>query len=293
MPIQGTDQPIAPRPTLNQIMTTTSSKPQCKFWMLGFGALILAPIACATLPEPDNLLYGTIVLDNLPVTAARTDVVVEARRLTNGPAIASYRIGSNPRVGNFYLLRLAMESVPPASASEVSQVGDSLFIMVSDVSGLRRQSTFTFTERGRAQRLDFGAAVTDSDNNGLPDLWELSRFGVTGQNPSAVNLNGQTTLQNYIAGTDPNDPTSVFKLGVTANNGQVAVSFLALRAQGPGYDGATRFYSLESDTNVGGGQWLGVSNFTNLQGADQILIFSTPGTQPKSFYRGSVRLQVP
>ena len=261
--------------------------------MLGFGALTLAPIARATLPEPDNLLYGTIVLDNLPVTAARTDVVVEARRLTNGPAIASYRMGSNPRVGNFYLLRLALESVPPTSASDVSQVGDALFIVVSDLSGSRGQSSFTFTERGRVQRLDFGATITDSDHNGLPDLWELSRFGVTGQNPSAVNLNGQTTLQNYIAGTDPNDPTSVFKLGVTANNGQVAVSFLALRAQGPGYDGATRFYSLESNTNAGGGQWLGVSNFTNLQGADQILILSTPGTLPKSFYRGSVRLQVP
>ena len=67
----------------------------------------------ATVTEPDNLIYGNITLNNVLVTAARTDVVVEARRTTNGPAIASYRMGSDPAAGNFYTLRLAIESVTP------------------------------------------------------------------------------------------------------------------------------------------------------------------------------------
>src|SRR5437867_2880970 len=91
----------------------------------------------ATLPEPDNILYGSITLDGALVTAARTDVVIQARRTTNGPAIASYRMGSNPALGNFYSLRLLLESVSPISDTNASQVAQSLSIVVTDSTGVR------------------------------------------------------------------------------------------------------------------------------------------------------------
>src|SRR4030095_15122531 len=140
------------------------------------------PNAHATISEPDNVLYGNITLDGVLVTAARTDVVIEARRTTNGPAIASYRMGGDSAIGNYYSLRLAVESVTPVLNTNASQISQSVFIVVTDGSGLRAQTSYTIPDRGVVQRVDFGVAAVDSDGDGLPDAWELLRFGSLGPN---------------------------------------------------------------------------------------------------------------
>jgi len=140
----------------------------------------------ADISEPDNLLYGTLVLDNQIITAARTDIVIEARRSQGGVPIASYRMGADPRLGSFYRLRLNLEAAPPVTHTNTSRLGDSVFIVVRDASGIRGQTSFTFPERGNVQRVDFGAPVTDSDGNGLPDAWEIAHFGGIGQNPNPL-----------------------------------------------------------------------------------------------------------
>src|SRR5208282_3300888 len=44
------------------------------------------------------------------------------------------------------------------------------------------------------------------DVNGLPIPWELANFGMTGVNPNAdPDHDGQSNLQEYLAGTDPNN----------------------------------------------------------------------------------------
>ncbi len=52
--------------------------------------------AQATVPEPDNIIYGTITLGTNLVTAAQTNVIVSASATLNGPAIASYQMGWLP-----------------------------------------------------------------------------------------------------------------------------------------------------------------------------------------------------
>ena len=222
--------------------------------------------------------------------AARTDVVIEARRLVNGPAIASYRMGSNPQIGSFYSLRLSLESLAPITGVSASQVGDTLFIVVADTSGVRSQTTYTLAERGSVQRVDFGAAVSDGDGDGLPDAWEVLHFGNNGQNAGSVNANGRTTLQNYIAGTNPNDTNSVFRVGVALSGNNTVVSFQALRAEGTGYEGRSRYYSLEQTVDPASG-WQGVLNYTNLPGNNQTISHQAPGTNSPAFYRGRVWLQ--
>jgi len=222
------------------------------------------------------------------VTAARTDVLIEARRTTNGPAIASYRMGSNPALGNFYSLTLALESVSPVTNS---QVGDSVFITLLDGTGLRAQTGFLITERGTAQRIDFGAVVIDGDGDGLPDAWELFHFAGLGQNTNSPAANNQTAWQHYLAGTDPNDPDDGFRLHLAQSNGMKNVSFLARRAEGPGYEGMTRLYTLETGTNLTNPTWAGVSGFLALPGENQSVVHQTAGNGGAAFFRGKITLQ--
>jgi hypothetical protein len=250
--------------------------------------LVMVSAARATIPEPDNLIYGNITLDNALVTATRTDVVIEARRTTNGPAISSYRMGSNPDLGNFYSLRLTIESVAPVAETNASQVAESVYIVVSDGSGVRAEAPFTITERGAAQRIDFGVAAVDSDGDGLPDAWELKRYANLGQNPDSVGPNGLTALQNFIAGTDPN--ADGFRLHIDLTNGLKRVSFVALKAEGPGYDGMTRLYTLESNAAFANGSWDSVPDFVDVAGNNQTVNLVTAGTGDQSFFRGKIVL---
>ena len=255
-------------------------------------AVLLANVAPvhAIIPEPDSILYGTITLDNLPITAAQTNVVIEARRTTNGPAIASYRMGSDPQAGNFYSLRLQLESVTPINEPDASQVGDNLFIVLRDGAGVRGQTNVTIVERGDVQRVDFGVAVPDGDGDGLPDVWEILRFGTLGQSPGSLAPNGMTVLQNFIAGTNPNDPTDGFRLRINVTNDLKRVWFVAARADGPGYDGMTRLYTLEFRPVLTSGFWTEVPGYINIGGTNQTVNYFTASVGGPGFYRARISL---
>ena len=243
------------------------------------------------IPEPDNLLYGSITISNVPITATRTDVVIEARRTTNGPAIASYRMGSNPALGNFYSLSLMLESVSPVTNNNVSQVSDSVFVTVLEGGLLRGQTGFLITERGLAQRIDFGAAVIDGDGDGLPDAWELLHFAGLGRNNDSPTANGQTVMQNYLAGTDPNDPSDGFRLAMTRTNNVNRVSFVTRAAAGVGYEGLVRRYTLEMNPTFSSAAWSGVTGFIGIPGTNQNVVYDVAGNTGTAFFRGKIALE--
>jgi hypothetical protein len=56
----------------------------------------------------------------------------------------------------------------------------------------------------------------DSDEDGLPDSWEIQHFGsVDKADPDAVCSNGIDKIRSaYIAGLDPNDPQSAFMTSI-------------------------------------------------------------------------------
>jgi len=244
----------------------------------------------AIVPEPDNILYGSVTLDNVPVTAAMTNVVIEARRTTNGPAIASYRMGSDQQVGNFYALKLSIESVVPINDANSSQAGDSLFIVLRDNSGVRGQTNFTVVERGAAQRFDFGLSVIDIDGDGLPDGWEFRYFGNLSKTPGSITTNGQTVVQHFIAGTDPNNPNGGFRLYIDKSNDLKHVWFTAARAEGPGYDGMTRLYTLQYRPVLESGFWANVPGYISITGSNQTVNYYPPELGDVGFYRACITL---
>ena len=165
-------------------------------------SLGLALPARARLAEPDNIVWGSIILGATPATAASTSVVVEARRTPAGPAFLSYRMGTVPALGDHYSLRLAMEEAAPLTRAAASLEGDHIFIVVTDASGDRDAQELVLGGRGAFTQLDFGSL--DSDHDGLPDAWEQQYFGATGALPGAdPDHDGVSNLDEFRNGTNP------------------------------------------------------------------------------------------
>jgi hypothetical protein len=281
---------------MHTLATDTAASPRSPTRGHGLLAAWLIAVALtrpgwAGLPEPDVLVYGAITLDGQAVTRADTDVVVEARRLVTGPASAGYRMGTDAQAGDFYALRLKVESGSPLLQPDAFQVGDGLFLVVRDAGGVRGQATFTLTGRGQVERVNLtsGGAVVDADQDGLSDEWETRWFGDLNHQAQTIAPNGQTAQQNYVAGTDPQDTNALFTLRADVSHNEMTVSFLARKAEGPGYAGLNRFYSLESSANLT--TWDGVAGYTNRLGDDLTVSCTTPASDPPTFYRCRVWLQ--
>ena len=251
-------------------------------------AAVLPLLSRAGLAEPDNVLYGTIAIGTNTVTATSTNVFVEARLATNGPPIASYQMGSLPSAGNYYSLRINLENSAPFSAT-ATQTSNTVFIVVRNSSSVAFVQQYVISSRGQFMRLDFGASG-DSDNDGLPDAWELLYFGNLSMGPSSIAPNGLTVLANYVAGTNPNSVSNLFELTVALDTqGGKAISFPTTPALGIGYSGVARWYDLQYQTNLGG-SWLTVPGYAGLSGNNQIVSYTDSGTNHFGWYRARVYL---
>jgi hypothetical protein len=274
--------------------------------MSAFGAGLRSPLVLAACLStlsleagvllPDHILYGTIAIQNRPVTRAQTEVVIEARRAENGPVLASYRMGAEPRLGEvLYQLRVPLEEAPRSSEA-FAQPDETLLITVRDSRGVQFRTTHRLTEPGVALRLDFGASL-DTGNDGVPDAWELARLGAV--NPDLgrdSDGDGVVDRDEYTAGTLPLDASDVFRLAVLSDEpGKIQVQFRALAPVGPGYDGRHRYYALESRTNLMTGAWQPVENHRRIQGANQWVEFEqrVVGDEPPPFFRARVWLEGP
>src|SRR5215469_11456882 len=139
----------------------------------------------AGLAEPDNVVYGNIVIGTNSVTASSTNVFVEARLTTNGSPIASYQMGSLPTAGNFYSLRINLENSIPESAT-ATQTSDTVLLVVRDAKGMEFIQPYVVGSRGAFARLDFGSTSNDANGDGIPDDWELFYLGNLTTNPNSL-----------------------------------------------------------------------------------------------------------
>jgi alpha-tubulin suppressor-like RCC1 family protein len=123
-------------------------------------------------------------------------------------------------------------------------------------------------------------------------LYQVNTNWATNFNAAALSDptgKGTAVWEDYIAGTDPLNPASVFALNIHAKDGAAVVSF-PTTATTIQYQ-SQRYYALESSTNVADlPSWRGISGWTNVLGSGQIL-FSTNATGSIStFFRARVWL---
>lgn len=256
--------------------------------------VLLGRASWGGIPIPDHVVYGTIAMGNLAVTnsAAFGNVTVEARRSSDGFLLATYRMGSKSAQGPFYyVLRVPMEEGDTIPISGV-RAEDSLVVTVRR-SGILELSSPTFQPAsGQPRRLDFGLPI-DTNGNAVPDTWEESNLGKpTLDLGGDSDGDGVSDGDEYVAGTGPNDGQQVLWLGIRSTSPEsVEVTFLAVAAQGAGFEGRRRYYSLESSTDLV--SWESVVNFSRVEALNQQVVYRAPVTEDgkPAFFRARVWLE--
>jgi len=119
--------------------------------------------------------------------------------------------------------------------------------------------------------------LADSDGDGLPDDWEATYFQQnTAAEPEAdPDGDSMSNRAEYIAGTDPTDPSSYLRLDGTTAPPEVTVSFQA-RPQ--------RTYTVEYTDDLSTGVWRKLSDF-GAQSAARVESFQDRNYATNRFYR--------
>jgi len=123
------------------------------------------------------------------------------------------------------------------------------------------------------------APGTDSTGDGIPDAWALQYFGTVNINPNADPDNsGMTLLEDYLAGTDPNNPSDVFEI-TSIGYGTVKPDYTTLQwTSKPSRAYAVQYRATLDDQS----SWADVADYG--LGAD-MATFNTGTTNQYEFYR--------
>jgi hypothetical protein len=130
-----------------------------------------------------------------------------------------------------------------------------------------------------------GDRSASSWKDGISDSWRLLWFGTVSNMVSAANADpdgdGASNWAEYVAGTNPNDATSVFKF---AAGGTYAPSAFSL--QWPSV--INKHYSVQARYNLTTGDWYTLA--TNIVGTGQVIQWTDNSASGKSeFYRAIVQ----
>ena len=221
------------------------------------------------------------------------DALSDAPVVNGGGQFVAYRsivtntvIGDNTAPPNVFLLdRLTGSN----TVLTVGQAGSSPILWVSRPVVSDGGTTVAFLDLGsglvtgdlnRVQDA-FGYWV-DSDGDGIPDWWMIQYFGHPTGEASDLSLasddadgSGMSNLQDYIAGTDPTNANSVFRLSAAAPaNSTISLTWPAV---------AGRSYQIQYKINLDDPVWLTAPGNISVIGSQGYYL--APATQSHSFYR--------
>ncbi|MBN1673980.1 MAG: lamin tail domain-containing protein [Kiritimatiellae bacterium] len=136
------------------------------------------------------------------------------------------------------------------------------------------------------------SAADDADQDGMPDDWEIANLNGTGE-PAAGDKDGDglANMDEYTAGTDPDDSSKLFGVSLSMSGGSLLVSFPTLAAGGTGYSGLTRLYALEERNGLIDGAWQTLGGYDAVTGDGQTRVYTNSAPGAATYYRARVWLQ--
>jgi hypothetical protein len=174
-------------------------------------AILIAPIANASIPEPDHLLYGTVSFDDQLLTAANSNVSIVLE--FNGNEVASYTLGTNPQVQDRYLIEVPITATTTIGEQNF-RPGDVLQVLYRSGSVSRTAGEMVIAARGTITELNLAVSSEDTsvivvpndqDGDGIPDSVELAQ-GLDPFDPNDAALDkdgdGISNIEEFIAGSD-------------------------------------------------------------------------------------------
>ena len=172
-------------------------------------ALLASGSASARLPEPNHVFYGTALRNGVALTTGEVAV-----RLEESPAdLAQFVLGSDPKIGDRYVLRIPIDAVDPRDPG-TARPGDAVRFFVDGVPA----GVGTVGERGEVQRVDL-----DPLNGGLPTLSiaDLSLYEGNG---------GTTAFAFTVTMSAPLGQDVTFKWGTAAGTATSGIDYVGVPA---------------------------------------------------------------
>lgn len=161
---------------------------------------------------------------------------------------------------------------------------NSAYLVHFDHFSASPNGTAMFRSTAQDGLITVGNRTGSSWHDGIPDTWRLLNFGTVSNELSAADADpdgdGASNWEEYIAGTNPLDGTSVFKFSPSAAPG---VSGFALQWS----SAVNKLYTLQSAPSLGG-PWSTIA--TNLAGNGQTLSWTDTNAAGNAlFYRALVQ----
>lgn len=143
--------------------------------------------------------------------------------------------------------------------------------------------------------LRLGPPPADRDRDGMADSWEDDSLGGTNAPTGGPmeNRDGDPApnKNEYVCGTGVTDSNSYLSVSLAFSNDRVVVTWPTAAADGVGYEGLTRYYSLETTTDLVHGAWQAVPGKTDIPGVDGEDSYVDAGADGAREYRVRVRLE--
>lgn len=140
--------------------------------------------------------------------------------------------------------------------------------------------------KDKAGRLaGYSVGPVDADRDGMPDGWELNYFGSTnhpdGTATADWDADGLSNLGEYIAGTNPTNPASVWTVTDLSAPGAADIAFRWSSVSG-------RYYSVYSRTNLASASW-STSVTRRFSTSDGVMAYTNSDGAPRQFFRVGVQ----
>ncbi len=206
--------------------------------------------------------WGAVTSDSIILTVLINPAVVapplDQRVVAGGNATFSVLISGHPSPFG-YLLRKGSNILTNYVSGETSGFL-TLFNVQSNNAGTYRLIITNAANPSPGLSLDpvTLTVLADSDHDGLPDEWELAH-GLDKNNPADAQFDsdgdGQTNLQEYLAGTDPQDPMSFLTmrgLSLARESGGAIIQFEAR---------SNKTYTVQSRYSTTAQAWSKVADF--------------------------------